>query len=874
METSETQRLTEGTPGAAGPRPEGEARQAEPYRPHPLLGWLYRRFFQHIAVDDRWSGAVREAQKRGVVVYVMRSLSFLDFVCLDFLTKRFALPLVRFVNDLGLWILEPFGKGDRRLRLRRQIPEDKALEETIEGRHSALLFLRRPPGFAQPQRKGAELEVDLIATLVAAQRTLDKPILLVPQTFVWSKLPTRKRPSLLDLVFGTPEWPGKLRVVLQFVLNYRNALLRSGEPFDLGAFVAEHPTLDDAAIADKVRYAMLRRIERERTIVLGPHKKTTTRIRDEILRSPRVRRQLEAAARGAGTEVQKVERDARRDLSRLCAAQDPHWIRLMHGLVDRLWNRIYDGLEVDEDGLGRLREAARRGPLVLIPSHKSHVDYLIVSDVMYTHALSPPLVAAGDNLAFWPLGAILRRAGAFFIKRRFQGKKLYSTLVDAYVRKVLLEGHNLEFFIEGARSRTGKLLPPKLGLLSMIVDAALALRGQTIQFVPISIGYERIIEERSYVHELSGGEKERENLGNLLRSSRVLRSKYGRLYVHIGEIVTVDDVLGELGTVRDALTPPQRRALVQRMAHRTVYEINRVTVVTPAALVATALLAHRRRGMSHEALAATASSLLDALRAMGARLASALDQRDLRGETLEVVLRLFVDGKLVVRHAGDEASPAREAIYSVPDERRIALDYYKNNVIHFFVPSALISAALCTFPDRRTSEPALRASVQRLSRLLKYEFMFRADASFDAIFDDAVAAMVARGELGRTSNADGAMIFVGEQGALVPVYAMMLRTYFEAYRLALRGAERQLSAPTTRKEWLKRTLAAGQRLYLAGEIEARESLSGSRVENAIYAMRDLGLVVTPSENDIAPSTREGASDELRAWVATLDSLLA
>ncbi|MDH4282737.1 MAG: hypothetical protein OEV36_08810, partial [Myxococcales bacterium] len=118
-----------------------------PYSPNAILRWLYRRFFAHIRVDEHWSRGVREAASKGVVVYVMRSLSFLDFICLDFLLKKFGLPLVRFVNDLGLWILEPFGKGERRLSLRRQIPEAEALEQTVGDGYSALLFLRRPPRF-------------------------------------------------------------------------------------------------------------------------------------------------------------------------------------------------------------------------------------------------------------------------------------------------------------------------------------------------------------------------------------------------------------------------------------------------------------------------------------------------------------------------------------------------------------------------------------------------------------------------------------------------------------------------------------------------------------------------------------------------------
>jgi glycerol-3-phosphate O-acyltransferase len=848
---------------------------AAPYAPNAILRWLYNRFFRHIHVDERWSGVVRSAAERGVVVYVMRSLSLLDFLCLDFLVKRFGLPLVRFVNELGLWILEPFGKGERRLRFRREMPQDRALSEVVRSRCSALLFLRRPPKLGRPRRKGEDMDVDLIRTLVETQRQMDQPILLVPQTFVWRKLPPTHRRGILDFLFGPVEWPGRLRVFFQFLFNYRNALLRSGEPFDLSTFVEEHQDLTDAEVADKIRYALLRRMERERSIVLGPTKKSPARIQEELLRSPRVRAHIEAESRASGKPVAKVERYARRELRRLCADPSPLVIGTLHRFFDWVWHRIYDGLVVDKEGLERIREAARQGTVVLVPSHKSHVDYLVLSDVLYANALSPPLIAAGENLNFWPVGGLLRRAGAFFIRRSFRGKKLYAALVDAYIRKLLVEGFPLEFFIEGGRSRTGKLLPPKYGLLSMVVDASLLLRGRRIQFVPISIGYEKIVEERSYVHELGGGEKEKENIGGLIKSSEILRSRYGRLYVQFGEILDFDRIYQEELTSEDGelpaadqLRPAKRRLLVQRLAHRIVYEINRVTVVTPAALVATALLAHRRRGMTHDRLVWIAGQLLESLERQGATIVSQLraSEGGVRDDTLREALQLFISDRLVVQHGEGE-----DAIYAIPEERRINLEYYMNNILHFFVPKALISSALLAGTGEPVTEEALRERVRELSRLFKYEFMYRADASFDEIFDDALADMMAAREL------EGTSVHVRPAETAVPMvqmYAAMLRSYFESYLLALRSCAVLLDEKRmARKEWHKRALVQGQRLYLAGAIELRESVNKPRLENALKSLHDLGVLrLVPGEEVEAGAALTGRG-ELKALEKQLTPFL-
>ena len=580
-----------------------------PYSPNAILRWLYRRFFAHIRVDENWSRGVREAASQGVVVYVMRSLSFLDFLCLDFLLKKFGLPLVRFVNDLGLWILEPFGKGERRLSLRRQIPEAQALQQTVGDGYSALLFLRRPPKFGSQARRGRELEVDLIETLVAKQRINAQPILLVPQTFVWSKQAGTASPSLLDLLFGPVQWPGRVRVFCQFLLNYRDAKLRSGEPFNVQGFLEKNPELTDTEAADKIRYALLRRMERDRAVIIGPMKKTTARIQDELLRSPRVRTHIEQYAAEKGISYAKAESVAHKQLRKLCAKQSLFVVDLMHRFLTWVWSKMYDGVVIDKEGVERVREAARDASLILLPSHKSHIDYLVLSDMLYGNALMPPLIAAGENLSFWPIGVLLRRGGAFFIRRSFQEDSLYPVLVEAYMRKLIAEGFTVEFFLEGGRSRTGKSLPPKYGLLSMVFDSASKLRGTKVKLVPISIGYERIIEERSFVHELSGGDKQSENVGDLIKSSSILRSKWGRLYVQFGEIIDFDEFTEELAKRGDgevprarALTADQKRNAVRALAHKVMYSINEVTVVTPAALVATALLSHQKRGMTRASL--------------------------------------------------------------------------------------------------------------------------------------------------------------------------------------------------------------------------------------------------------------------------------
>ncbi len=865
----------------------------ESYLPNPALAWIYQRFFQHIEVDEAWAGRVREAEARGTVVYVLRNLSFVDFLALDYLTKTLGLPQVRFANDLGLWVLEPMGRGWlSALRPRRETDDVKRLRQAIDGGHSAALFLKRPPTLLDPapvarQRgflprvartlptRGKNEGDAFLRAVLEAQRGRTSPILLVPQVFVWTRSPDAQKHNAVDALFGPREWPGKIRTVVQFLANWRQVALRAGEPVDVQAFIeqetraADGVAPPDEVLVRRLTYALLRRLERERRGVLGPAKKPHDRLRDQVLRSPRLQKVIRDMAGEGAAEQRVLGYRALSMLRDLEAEVDPNAIRALDAVVDQTIARMYSGFEIDEPGIARLREAAKDGTLVLLPSHKSHVDYIIVTRICHRAGLPIPLVAAGDNLAFFPLGLVLRRAGAFFIRRSFKGDRLYGAVVDAYMRRLIKDGWPLEFFLEGGRSRTGKLLPPKLGLLSIVVDALLGERssgGSTarkVYFCPISIGYERLVEEKAYVHELSGGEKQKEDVGGLLRAAESALGRYGRLNVQFGELLTIDGVLGELGENPGGaaatqgvgyapLSPPRRRALVTRLAYRAMNEINRVTAVTPSALVATALLTHGKRGLPHGDLVQACERLGRMLSGFGARFTPSLeDGNALRlsaiREACELLLRA---GHIQVHLPGSPvndkgARPGGDAIYVVPDAARLSLDIAKNLVVHFFVSRAMIAtplaAAAAQGGEPTISIALLTERVQALSRLFKYEFQFRADATFETILSETLRAMSADGEIVLGDDRVG-LAADGEGRARALLHAHMVRNFVEGYRVGARGLVALLKGPLAPKDLVKRAITAGERMFLAGELECREAVSRPVIENALLAFVDQGYL--------------------------------
>jgi glycerol-3-phosphate O-acyltransferase len=843
----------------------------KPYEPNAVLRAVYRRFFDNIQVDEAWVTAVRKVATQGPLVYVLRNLNFIDFFALDHLTKRYRLPQIRFVNDLGLWVLSPMGKGwlNAIVPPPGVTPADE-LRDAIEHEGSAALFLKRPAGVLDvaaggTHGRGLKEGDELMRALIDLQRSRSDRIKLVPQVFVWTKSPDTRGTRPLDFLLGSREWPSPARTILQFLYNYRHVALKAGEPLDLGEFLASANGVSDDVMVRRVTYAMLRRVERERRSVTGPAEKPPDRVRMEIVRSPKLKKLIGDLAGERSADRYVLTGRALGMLRELQATPDLPTVKALEVLFERVFNTIYAGIEHDALGMERVRAAAKEGTLILLPSHKSHIDYLVLSYIFNEQNLQLPLIAAGDNLDFFPVGPIFRRGGAFFIRRSFKGDRLYAAVVDAYVRRLIRDGYPIELFMEGGRSRTGKLLPPKFGLLSMIVDAALAVTQRTAFFVPVSIGYERLVEGGSYEHELTGGEKRREDAAGLLRSTEVLRHRYGRINLQFGEILTLDDIRKDLGIgPDDKLTPPKRRAMVTRLGNRVMDEINQVTGVTAGSLTAVVLLTHPRRGLPHEELVERARRLLGVLRRLGARITSAVQtpSGSLRAEALREAVQMFIEAGFVEAHAPDDPSAERRrrapsagegAIYTLVDNKRLVLDTSKNILIHFFVERALIAIAMLVTPGPPLALETVKDRVQKLSRLFKYEFRFRADAPFAEIFDETVGQMAKDGKLRVSGDqleyGPGADGWSGAEW--LATYAALLQNFLEGYRVAARALAALLKGPLTEKELVKRALTAGNRMFFAGEIARREAVSKPVLENAYKALVDHGYVVQQSDGKLS-----------------------
>lgn len=658
---------------------DASRRHPLPSGPAPHPSWLWRfvqrclaPFFRRVEVDKDALHQLAEAHAKGAVIHVFRWTRILDPIFLLALLRRRGLAAPR-------WILRhPMSPVDSR---------DVPLPEVLAADASAVVHLRAPATLLSPQTTVAG---DHIRHLIAYQRTAGFPIFLVPESLLYARRPVGLRRSLIDAIFGNREAPGAVREIFGFLWYFRSSRFHIGAPINLNEFVERNRELSDAVIAKKVRWALLQHLAREEQLRTGPRHRSRPRTRQMVLKDPQLRNYMQSEIK-RGVRAEAVEKKAVRMLGEIAADIRYGWLRVTDALIDIIWQRIYDGIVVDQEGLKAAHRAARRGPVVVLPSHKSHIDYLVLSQVFFKKGLMPPHIAAGENLNFWPLGPILRKSGAFFIRRSFKGDKLYTFVIQAYIRRLLKEGHAVEFFIEGGRSRTGKLLAPKYGLLSMCLDAVVDGSIPDIHFVPVSIGYEKVIEADSYRAELAGAKKKKEDMGALLSSSRILRSRYGRVYVDFSEPVSFRAFLAardaQTGGPSDAPMTAEK-AVVRDFAQKVIHDINRVTRVTPSSIIALVLLGQTRRGIELHEVLRRGRRLVAMLRDQNARVSGSLAGDDVEGALQEAVEWLASDEKVSLLVA-----PDGRRIVRMEDGSRQALDYYKNNIVHFLVPPALYALA-------------------------------------------------------------------------------------------------------------------------------------------------------------------------------------
>lgn len=539
------------------------------------------------------------------------------------------------------------------------------------------------------------------------------------------------------------------------------------------------------------------------------------------------------AIAGKGSE-QELRKRAQKYLLEIAANYDERWLKVWDRFLTPLWRVLYDAFIVDQKGLAAIREISCRMPCVLIPCHRSHVDYLILSHIFYKQKMSLPRIAAGDNMNFWPLGYIFRKAGAFFLRRSFRGDDLYTEVFTAYLKSLLQDGTLMEFFLEGGRSRTGKMLLPKYGVLSMIMRSYQDGISDDLALIPVSLGYDRIIEENSYLKELRGVQKKTESAIGLLKSAKIMWHHYGNVYVNIGTPIFLKSYMGEQPRSFADMTAREQQALYRNIGARVVCEINRIAVVTPTALVAASLLCLAGGEVTGALLKTAFSAFYNYLRCRQVNISPSMSSEQ---EAISSVLALFQQWGFVFCKQRDDGNQGQAASYSIPEAKRLNLEYYKNNIVHHFLPVCFVSLAIIACKEEATVA-LIKEDCLFLKNILKEEFSWEADEVLEV--EEVLSYLEGNGFILRL---EGRVAFP-EKEAMVSLYAFagLLGSLLEAYGAvfkALSGTEEAWTAGEDLPDNLRR-LTGG--MHGKGSKHRAESLSREYYKNALNLLQREGII--------------------------------
>ncbi|MBN1614529.1 MAG: 1-acyl-sn-glycerol-3-phosphate acyltransferase [Deltaproteobacteria bacterium] len=842
--------------------PSGEQSQHnEPYaeclyeKDNFSLLWLVKKVLSRVRFDDEQAETLRRLSERGVVVYALKQKSQLNSLILRELSARKGIPRPVYSHGVNMNAWQPFPVAVNtffhtllRPFFKRTFknPYDTGfLKQLVRQGNSAIIHLGGSEFFEDPHAD------DAIAQLIEAQMNMEKPIFIVPEMVTYGRRREREQENVINILAGQSDNAGAIQRIATFMRYSNKATVISADAVDLSEFIRTNDRLNASGVGfgavlpevgRQLRRELIDRIDEEKEATVGPILKSRDEFIGMVLSDEGLKRNLEQLAADGRVKYPALVKEARKYLMEIASDYSEIFIEIWDKVLTWLWNNIYDGVFVDQEGLAKIRQVSKRMPFVIIPCHRSHIDYFLLSYVFYKNNIQLPFIAAGTNLLFWPVGYLFRKSSAFFLRRTFRGNVLYGHVFSKYVEVLLREGLPLEFFIEGGRSRTGKMVMPKYGLLAIIIQAFQDGACEDLAIVPVYIGYDRVIEEKSYLMELGGIPKAKEKATDVLKTGSVVRKRYGRVYVGIGEPMLMKAYLESQEKPFVEMTLDERQSLYRKIGYEVVLEINKVSVVTPFALVASGLLCQDRRGISQEDLLYVLNIFHDYLSHRKVSFAATFANRE---KAIGDALALFDQSEIISKMgAEEEDQELKEIVYSLEDGKRLNLEYYKNNILHFFLPVTFVAASMLSYSESTIALNQVMEDFRFFKGLFWHEFIFDEHKDDLDEVNDVFSYLHNQGMIAGEERDGQVWIELKGRGRvkLMP-FAGLIHNYIESYWVVLRGCSYLKKGAKPEKEWLRHLNRLGTLMYKKGEIRRSEALSQSNYESAIEFLKEKEILI-------------------------------
>jgi glycerol-3-phosphate O-acyltransferase len=749
-------------------------------------------------------------------------------------------PICYIIDSYGLSSLLILDRACEELGLPRPLLPMSAGEK-VEPR--SYLALRRKKGLIirRTEVRSHSVTLNRLVENVCDNRIED--IQLVPVTVLIGRAPDKE--TGLAKIFFTESWEigGRFWRFLNSLVNGRHTIVQFSNPLSLRELAEEG--LGAPRSLRKVSRILRVHFQRVRAAAIGPDLSHRRTVIDSVLRSPAVRKAIEEQARKEKISEYKAWKKGRKFAFEIAANYSYAFVRVASFALAWFWNKIYDGVELQH--FRKFQEQAPNYEIIYVPCHRSHIDYLLVSYFIYHNGLVPPHIAAGINLNLPVLGRFLRKGGAFFLRRSFRSQKLYSAIFHEYLARILSNGTAIEYFIEGTRSRTGRLLQPKGGMLSMTVRSYLDAPVRPIMFQPIYVGYERLVEGSSYSAELSGQKKKTESLGDLFKVFGILKQRYGKVHVSFAEPIFLDDLLNRYdqdwreSTSSAEKKPPWLNSLVEELGQQIMTGINEATHVNAINLLAVILLTTRKLAMGRQELLDQINLYLNLLGRC-----SYSDRITYTEKSASEIIDYGVElGAIEIRE-----HPLGDIVSIVP-ENSVLLTYFRNNVAHLVAIPSLIAG--CFLNKHAVSKKQLRQIAFSIFPFMKSElFLPWEEDDFLQAVDNHINWLLDEGLL---SQEEGSELLVrpgggGKKELQLRVMGHTLLQTFERYYITLAVLAKNGSGTLTRSELERLCYLTAQRMSQLNEFAAPEFSDRQMFKQFIALLREHKILTTNSEEKL------------------------
>jgi glycerol-3-phosphate O-acyltransferase len=717
----------------------------------------------------------------------------------------------------------------------------------------SVLFLERRTGF-WGDRMDHRISAPIRQLVEAAVADATLEVDLIPVGVLWGRAPDKEGSWLRLLLAENWERAGRFRRLMSVLVNGRNLFVHLGEPVSLRAALAEGP--DASRAVRRLTRTLRALLSRQRIAAIGPDLSHRRTIVTQVLRAASVRHAMADEMRAKKLSRREALKTAQGYAAEIAANYSHIFVLLLARFLTWFWNKLYDGVELHH--FDQLQKVIEENEVIYVPCHRSHIDYLLLSYAIYYKGYAIPHIAAGLNLNMPFVGRFLRKGGAFYLRRSFKGNTLYAMVFMKYLGLMMARGHAIEYFIEGGRSRTGRLLQPKTGMLSMTLRSYLRDPRRPVVFLPVYFGYEKIFEGKTYIGELSGKPKKKESLMGLLRALRARRQRCGKVHVSFGEAIALNTILEQYAPDDAAFEREEKPAwlasAVNDLAMRIMTNINAAACVAPMNLLALVLLGTPKQSMLESDLVRQLELYASLLR---------------QAPYSALMWVTDADGASMVRHGERMAVIERVNhplgdIMRMTEENSVLMTYFRNNVLHLIALPSLI--ACCFLNNREMRAEDIQRLMWRIYPYVRDELFLRwSEAEIGATVLEILEYLANHGLLESTQG--GALwrrpptgsIEAVQLSGLAQVTVPIIERYYLVIAVLLKSGSGRISQDVLESQ----CQLMAQRMSLLYELNSPEFFDKSLFKNFLDLLRARNVLGVNAEGrltytDMLPAVADDA----------------